>query len=374
LSERALLLPLAHSLCARKAAKSHKTLALALRETRARRPGVASAPPPFPGSCPLGIAFDTISTTKGEDIAPVKYTMGRDFSGARNTHGVAGLLSAMVRSYQLRETKSFVVRVSDVTDVNGDGAADAGDQIQYQWKFSTQESFSAPVSLLTAAGAIACTPTSPCELTSNGAGTAATGVFVYVPSTVAANDLFPGAATGLEEGNLFEFTYDYQEGRPYKHGDANSAHQEVECSGRGSCDSASGRCECFDGFTGEACQRTVCPNDCSGHGVCQDQRRFAADADTLSAYTLSYTGAYDAFKQMGCMCDDGFRGPDCSMVECPSGADPMGHYGGDGLDADDAAGPAMDCSGRGLCDYTAGQCQCFKGFYGERCEHQTNFV
>jgi hypothetical protein len=34
----------------------------------------------------------------------------------------------------------------------------------------------------------------------------------------------------------------------------------------------------------------------------------------------------------------------------------------------------MDCSGRGLCDYTTGSCKCFKGYYGERCESQTTLV
>ena len=52
-------------------------------------------------------------------------------------------------------------------------------------------------------------------------------------------------------------------------------------------------------------------------------------------------------------------------VECPSGDDVMGGNGGS---------EGMDCSGRGLCDYTQGVCGCFKGFTGERCESQTNLV
>jgi hypothetical protein len=34
----------------------------------------------------------------------------------------------------------------------------------------------------------------------------------------------------------------------------------------------------------------------------------------------------------------------------------------------------MDCSGRGTCDYTQGVCTCYKGYFGERCESQTNLV
>ena len=34
------------------------------------------------------------------------------------------------------------------------------------------------------------------------------------------------------------------------------AHQEVTCSNAGKCNVDSGECECFDGFTGIACQRS----------------------------------------------------------------------------------------------------------------------
>ena len=70
----------------------------------------------------------------------------------------------------------------------------------------------------------------------------------------------------------------------------------------------------------------------------------------------------DAEKQMGCVCDLGRRGPDCSLFECPSGADVMKGYGNES---------GRDCSGRGLCDYTQGICNCFMGYYGTKCEYQT---
>jgi len=45
-------------------------------------------------------------------------------------------------------------------------------------------------------------------------------------------------------------------------------HFYMECSNRGLCDRKTGICECFDGYTGRACARQACPNDCSGHGEC----------------------------------------------------------------------------------------------------------
>lgn len=43
-----------------------------------------------------------------------------------------------------------------------------------------------------------------------------------------------------------------------------TAHAYMECSNRGSCDRVTGLCSCFAGFTGAACDRTECPNSCSG--------------------------------------------------------------------------------------------------------------
>jgi hypothetical protein len=59
------------------------------------------------------------------------------------------------------------------------------------------------------------------------------------------------------------------------------AHQESECSSRGTCDRSTGLCTCFVGFEGAACQRSSCPNDCSGHGVCVSIRRMAQMSNAL---------------------------------------------------------------------------------------------
>ena len=76
----------------------------------------------------------------------------------------------------------------------------------------------------------------------------------------------------------------------------------------------------------------------------------------------TYDQPWDAMKLWGCFCDVGFRGADCSLMECPSEADPIGGFGNEA---------ARDCSGRGLCDYKIGLCKCFDGFHGAACSKQS---
>merc|ERR1719272_2343356 len=86
----------------------------------------------------------------------------------------------------------------------------------------------------------------------------------------------------------------------------------VECSDQGLCDRSTGQCACFPGYEGAACQRTVCQNECFGHGICQSNVDFSVDAsiaDTTSAYGRDkrYLGAWDSGLHLGCKCDLGFR-------------------------------------------------------------------
>lgn len=39
-------------------------------------------------------------------------------------------------------------------------------------------------------------------------------------------------------------------------------HAGATCSGHGSCDARTGKCACDEDFTGEACSRPACPNNC----------------------------------------------------------------------------------------------------------------
>ena len=137
---------------------------------------------------------------------------------------------------------------------------------------------------------------------------------------------------------------------------ANQAHPAVECSNAGTCNRRTGECECFYDTEGIACERTRCPNDCSGRGICYTQKQLATEA------SMTYTSPWDAMKITGCVCDIGSRGPDCSLLECPNGPDTLL---GDGNEK------GRDCSGRGICDYQKGLCKCFTGYYGDKCQHIT---
>jgi len=181
--------------------------------------------------------------------------------------------------------------------------------------------------------------------------------------------------------------------------ESNAAHAQAECSGRGICNIVSGECDCFAGFTGDACQRTVCPNDCSGHGRCMSMKQLASMSDALPLANKTYlysgketTTTWDEDKIYGCLCDSSwpvglgmgerqqpeYFGYDCSQKHCPSGDDPRTSVvetdcwnvtasGGFGI-GEDGNKCHVDCSNRGLCDYKTGTCDCFDGYYGQACE------
>merc|ERR1712183_793608 len=117
-------------------------------------------------------------------------------------------------------------------------------------------------------------------------------------------------------------------------------HQrEQECSDQGLCDRATGLCSCFPGYTGSSCQRTACPDDCSGHGTCRSNRDFAYDFAVAKTnqlmqtdlsteayrenYIATYDAAWDSNHLYGCRCDRGYRGANCALIECPSNDDPL---------------------------------------------------
>lgn len=106
-----------------------------------------------------------------------------------------------------------------------------------------------------------------------------------------------------------------------------------------------------------------CPNSCSQHGRCLPIDELVGDGNTKDALNGPMFGDIKSGKLYGCKCDKDYRGPDCSLRECPSQVDPIGAVNDGGI-----SGEYRDCSGRGTCDYTTGKCACYDGFTGSACE------
>jgi hypothetical protein len=96
----------------------------------------------------------------------------------------------------------------------------------------------------------------------------------------------------------------------------NEGHYYAECSNQGYCNRNTGLCECFPLREGISCDRTVCPNNCSGRGKCLSIREFGLISG--QSYSL-----WDKDITYGCVCDAGFYEADCSRRTCPYGADVM---------------------------------------------------
>jgi len=80
----------------------------------------------------------------------------------------------------------------------------------------------------------------------------------------------------------------------------------------------------------------LCANQCSGHGVCQENDK--------------------------CTCYANWQGADCSDRTCPFakswGDAPYDHNSGHYY---------AECSSQGICDRKTGECQCFDGYEGDAC-------
>lgn len=112
---------------------------------------------------------------------------------------------------------------------------------------------------------------------------------------------------------------------PWESSGTGGTHSYTECSSQGVCDRTTGECSCFAGYQGKGCRRTICPNDCSGHGRClsnevvNDQYSgWRSGSEEAFAYGTQF---WDHDKTLQCWCDRGFSGDDCSKRICPHGDD-----------------------------------------------------
>jgi len=292
--------------------------------------------------CPYGVAHDLISDNT-QVLVPVSDAVGDAMyvgyvmkAGAPS--GASVMRAFLNGGFLGTEDMGLDLRVVST-------AGSPNPSITFQWKTNQQKNFFSEVTATATLGYSRATaiPVNP--------DFSPTGLYIYWPG------LDTGLPAGVNAGDRYFLNVSANSGTRFVAENPNTAHQSIECSGRGVCDRVLGACKCVAGYTGDACQRTACPNDCSGHGVCQSEAYFAADAASAASSLYTY-GGFDADSAYGCKCDTGFRGADCAQRECPSGPDPVKGSGG---------AEGMDCSGRGLCDYTTGVCKCFKGFFGERC-------
>eukprot|EP01105_Mastigella_eilhardi_P013857 TRINITY_DN3159_c2_g1_i3.p1 TRINITY_DN3159_c2_g1~~TRINITY_DN3159_c2_g1_i3.p1 ORF type:complete len:2114 (-),score=400.25 TRINITY_DN3159_c2_g1_i3:161-5704(-) len=132
---------------------------------------------------------------------------------------------------------------------------------------------------------------------------------------------------------------------------------QYQCSGRGTCNKATGTCTCKSPYAAPYCQYASCPLDCSSHGKCDTT---TGKCDCYQYYSgngcqyvqkpcnSSCSGHGSCNYQTGtCVCDSNYFGYDCSLEQCP------------GL---------TPCTDHGVCNYTDGTCHCFANYTGEACE------
>uniref|UniRef100_A0A673YBM9 Tenascin C n=1 Tax=Salmo trutta TaxID=8032 RepID=A0A673YBM9_SALTR len=118
------------------------------------------------------------------------------------------------------------------------------------------------------------------------------------------------------------------------------------CNGRGNYSADTCGCICEPGWKGPNCTESECPNNCQDQGRCVDGK---------------------------CVCFEGYQGEDCSELSCPNNCQDQGRcvdgkcvcFEGFGRDDCSLKVCKVDCGGNGQC--IGGVCVCAKGYTGEDC-------
>ena len=91
----------------------------------------------------------------------------------------------------------------------------------------------------------------------------------------------------------------------------------------------------------------TCPNDCSGHGVCDGATAICACAD-------GWGSATDIAE---------YKAPDCSLRVCANGLS----WVTNAVQRNFTDRPLVECSARGICNREDGRCMCASGYSGVAC-------
>ncbi|KAJ3436347.1 wnt inhibitory factor [Anaeramoeba flamelloides] len=101
-------------------------------------------------------------------------------------------------------------------------------------------------------------------------------------------------------------------------------YETTKCNGYGTCNTASGKCDCDPGYIGDYCFYNECHEKDCGNGECK----------------------FDSGEGIGkCKCDEGWIGENCTEDACPDNK----------------------CNGHGECNPETGECDCDPGYLADYC-------
>ena len=127
------------------------------------------------------------------------------------------------------------------------------------------------------------------------------------------------------------------------------------CNGKGLC-GRDGLCECFEGYTGLACQHRSCVSSTAWSDVPSATDQAHAPLECSNRGYCNRATGY-------CICDSLFEGFACERFRCPtSGADRW---------AFDEFGEKTECSGYGLCTSMREAARSFDGYQLNRSAHRS---
>ncbi|XP_070533135.1 tenascin-X-like [Ptychodera flava] len=157
---------------------------------------------------------------------------------------------------------------------------------------------------------------------------------------------------------------------------------DVDCSGRGQCNSETHQCICNDGWTGDGCEFPDCPGnpDCFMRGHCNDTvdppvctncEKGWMGPDCNDPCTFGNQVPMDSGN---CVCDPCYSGRSCNSECMENGfcsdgkcsCDPG--WWGELCEVPGCPGVEEDCSGNGDCNSALHLCFCYPGWKGDGCE------